>query len=323
MTLSNVLDSIFIRPPIFVFMMTGFLLHAVLLVLGISYASCQSRSGERTEGTAQKNDSARAATEVEHSNKHMNMNSDYTVHLSDQEYRVLAEKATDRPGNGGYTDLFEEGVYHCRACGTALYSSSTKFHSGCGWPSFDAELPGAVERHVDRSVGMVRTEIVCATCGGHLGHVFEGEHFTSTNTRHCVNTSSLIFHPKITQSLILAGLDVDQAQFEFQVLPGVLQTEIGLASLKNESAKQSAIKVVLDPRLLNAEAFASKLSDLKQNGRLNVSTLQSYATEAVAEFLRGLSARSVSCTTNAEADFQPSSMQEQHKKLRASRPASR
>ena len=113
--------------------------------------------------------------------------------LTDFEKSVIIDKATERPFVGEYTDNFTEGVYVCKQCGAELYTSSSKFHSNCGWPSFDQEIKGAVKRIPDADGS--RTEIVCAKCDGHLGHVFEGEGFTDKNTRHCVNSISMIFVP--------------------------------------------------------------------------------------------------------------------------------
>ncbi len=114
--------------------------------------------------------------------------------LTAEQYKVLREKATEAPFSGEYDLQFADGTYYCAACGTALFDSSTKFEAYCGWPSFFDAKPDAVEFHRDSSLGMERTEVTCATCGGHLGHVFEGEGFdVPTDQRYCINSLSLKF----------------------------------------------------------------------------------------------------------------------------------
>lgn len=114
--------------------------------------------------------------------------------LTPEEERVIVQKGTESPYTGEYDDFYLDGTYLCRRCNTPLYVSNAKFHSGCGWPSFDQEIAGAVKRIPDPD-GQ-RIEIECNTCGAHLGHVFEGEGFTEKNTRHCVNSLSLKFVAK-------------------------------------------------------------------------------------------------------------------------------
>jgi len=117
--------------------------------------------------------------------------------LSPAEYRVLRQAGTERAFTGEYTDAETVGVYHCKACGTELFRSDTKFHSGCGWPSFyQPTSDDAVTLIEDQSLGMIRVEARCARCGSHLGHVFTGEGFpTPTDERWCINSVSLTLAP--------------------------------------------------------------------------------------------------------------------------------
>lgn len=112
--------------------------------------------------------------------------------LSEAQYRILRKKGTEMPHSGVYNLHFEEGVYHCAGCNTPLFKSQSKFYSECGWPSFDASIKGNIEYILDKSLGMIRTEIVCSSCDGHLGHVFN-DGPTVSGTRYCVNSISIDF----------------------------------------------------------------------------------------------------------------------------------
>jgi len=190
--------------------------------------------------------------------------------LTPEEAAVMLRKQTERPFSGKYNNFSEKGIYSCKQCNTPLYRSDDKFKSECGWPSFDDEIKGAVKRIPD--VDGIRTEIVCSTCGAHLGHVFTGEELTSKNTRHCVNSVSLNFTPAGNQmaksdTAIFAGGCFWGVEYYMQKVPGVISTEAGYIGGhgSNPSYKQvsshttgfaEAVRIVFDPRKTNYEAVA-------------------------------------------------------------------
>ncbi|MGD1832686.1 MAG: bifunctional methionine sulfoxide reductase B/A protein [Sphaerochaetaceae bacterium] len=183
--------------------------------------------------------------------------------LEASEAYVILQKGTERPFTGEYTDNEEEGTYYCRQCGSPLYVSEDKFHSGCGWPSFDDEIPGAVIRHPDAD-GM-RTEIVCATCDAHLGHVFLNEGFTDKNTRHCVNSVSMTFEqgpPKATA--VYAGGCFWGVEYLMESLEGVYDVVSGYSGgltedptyqqvLTHTTGHLESVRVTYNPLVISYE----------------------------------------------------------------------
>jgi len=183
--------------------------------------------------------------------------------LTPEEQHIIIDKGTEAPFTGKYWNHFEQGLYVCRQCGAPLYRSETKFESHCGWPSFDDEIPGAVHRSLDADG--VRTEITCSSCGGHLGHVFTGEHYTPKDTRHCVNSVSITF--KQAERAVFASGCFWGTQYHFDKAPGVLFTQAGYigGSAENPTYEQvcsgktghvEAVEVLYDPKVTDYEALA-------------------------------------------------------------------
>ena len=155
-----------------------------------------------------------------------------TKSLPSDVLHIISNKSTEHPFTGEYNNFDQIGTYLCRQCGLALFRSNSKFVAACGWPSFDAEIPGAVKKQRDSD--NVRTEILCTRCNGHLGHIFQGESYTEKNTRYCVNSLSLDFvtnknikDTKDTEEAIFAAGCFWGVEYFFKKLPGVLKTEVG------------------------------------------------------------------------------------------------
>lgn len=196
--------------------------------------------------------------------------------LTPEEERVIVHKGTEMPFTGKYNNFFEKGTYVCKRCGAPLYESSGKFKSECGWPSFDTEIKDAVKRTPDPDG--FRTEITCAACGAHLGHVFTGEMLTPKNTRHCVNSISLNFVPagsKTTHNdtAIVAGGCFWGVEYYMHKIPGVISTEVGYigGNLKNPTYKDvcshttghaEAVRITFDPTKTSYEAVVKMFFEI-------------------------------------------------------------
>lgn len=199
--------------------------------------------------------------------------------LNKDEERVIAGKGTEAPFTGKYLNHKEPGVYVCRRCGSALYSSGDKFESGCGWPSFDAAIPGQVQSQPDPDGR--RTEIVCAECGAHLGHVFVGEGYTAANTRHCVNSVSLDFMAAgCAQTALFAGGCFWGLEHAFSRVPGVLKVVSGYSGgqVENPSYEQvctgrtghaETIEITFDPALVSYEQLVHMFFNLHDPTQLD------------------------------------------------------
>jgi peptide methionine sulfoxide reductase msrA/msrB len=239
-------------------------LLAALAALGLGWFAWQARASQ-----------GRAASQASEAQVD---DSKHCKRLTPEEERVIVKKGTERPFSGEYWDHHEDGTYTCKRCGAELFKSDAKFDSGTGWPSFDETMPGAV-REVTDADGF-RTEIVCAGCGAHLGHVFKGEGFTEKGVRHCVNSVSLGFQAKgrqpatagtgaaaATQEAFFAGGCFWGVEYWFDKEPGVLIAESGYMGGRTSSPtyKQvcggstghvETVRIVFDPAKTSYERLA-------------------------------------------------------------------
>ncbi|MFP4527655.1 MAG: bifunctional methionine sulfoxide reductase B/A protein [Candidatus Kapaibacterium sp.] len=199
------------------------------------------------------------------------MKSEKYNELTPEERRVIIDKGTEMPFTGEYVHNKETGTYLCKRCDAPLYRSGDKFESGCGWPSFDDEIEGAVERIPDADGH--RTEIVCANCGAHLGHVFKGEGFTPKDTRHCVNSISLNFTAEDAavdqeiQRAVFASGCFWGTEYHMSKAEGVISTDVGYTGghIEHPTYKQvcsgrtghaEAVEVYFDPAKISYEELA-------------------------------------------------------------------
>lgn len=199
--------------------------------------------------------------------------------LNSQEKSVIIDKGTERAYTGEYTDNKKEGTYYCRQCGSPLYSSKDKFDSNCGWPAFDDEIPFAINRYPDADG--TRTEIVCATCDAHLGHVFVGERLTDKNIRHCVNSISMVFKEESPRArAVFAGGCFWGVEYLFESLEGVYEATSGYTGghienpsyedvLSKKSGHLEAVEIIYNPTVVSYEELAKYFFEIHDPTQTN------------------------------------------------------
>lgn len=203
--------------------------------------------------------------------------------LTAEEEKIIVGKGTERPFTGQYNEHTKEGNYNCKRCGEPLYKSDDKFDGHCGWPSFDDEIPGAIIRKLDADGR--RIEILCANCDAHLGHIFEGEHFTDKNIRHCVNSISLSF-----EAIKLPAENYDTTyfasgcfwgtQYHLQKKDGVISTEVGYMGghsdkptyeqvCTGQTGHVETVKVIFDSNKISYEELTKLFFETHDQSQLN------------------------------------------------------
>jgi peptide methionine sulfoxide reductase msrA/msrB len=202
--------------------------------------------------------------------------------LTKEEEKIIIHKGTEVPFSGKYNNYWEKGTYTCKRCNAPLFISENKFDAGCGWPSFDDEIPDAVKRVPDPDG--VRTEIVCASCGAHLGHVFVGEGLTEKDVRHCVNSISLNFVPaekeRRTEKAIFAGGCFWGTEYYFKRAKGVILTTVGYIGGKkndptyeevchNNTGHAEAVEIEFDPEITSYEELVKLFMEIHDSTQVN------------------------------------------------------
>ncbi len=206
---------------------------------GDANSKSETKTSDKDKSDAAKSDKESTAQKTTTKDKKKVEKIQFNKLNSDEQY-VILHKGTEPAFRGKYTDHFVEGTYICRHCNAPLYNSTDKFHSGCGWPSFDDEIKNSVKRGPDAD-GSGRIEITCANCGGHLGHVFEGEQLTNKNSRHCVNSISIVFVPKAKElpEVIRPNKSENESK---DASSSSKATEVGSAKKPTGDAKSGASK---------------------------------------------------------------------------------